>query len=333
MGQVFSFLETTDDARWPGHKLCENTYVIFTSDNGGSINYTDNTPLDLGKTSAKEGGTRVPLFIAGPGIPAGVQTDVIANGLDFYPTILSLTGSKCPESKNLEGCDLAPLLLGNPTDATLVKHPDGSVRDTMMWHFPHGRARESTIRVGDYKLIRNYDHVGDEDTPHLELFHLYKNEQKRADIEEARNQADMMPEKTRELNQKLSELLIEMDASYPAYNPDFRLELPNKESVPVVTGIQEQDGKIRVSYRENGAGVRRAHLIYTLNGGEEDEEWSRAPMELAGESSFTVKAPEGTTHYFINLIDQNQFLVSHPSLKGFKRGKTPYTQFALQPMR
>jgi arylsulfatase A-like enzyme len=33
VGQVFDYLETTDDPRWPGHKLSENTYIIFTSDN------------------------------------------------------------------------------------------------------------------------------------------------------------------------------------------------------------------------------------------------------------------------------------------------------------
>ena len=49
VGQVISYLETTDDPRWPGHKLNENTYLIFTSDNGGmeggsKERYTDNNP-------------------------------------------------------------------------------------------------------------------------------------------------------------------------------------------------------------------------------------------------------------------------------------------------
>ena len=35
MGKVFNYLNSTEDPRWPGHKLAENTYVIFTSDNGG----------------------------------------------------------------------------------------------------------------------------------------------------------------------------------------------------------------------------------------------------------------------------------------------------------
>jgi uncharacterized sulfatase len=56
--------------------------------------YTDNYPLDQGKISVMEGGTRVPLIIAGPNIPQGVQSDVMVNGLDFYPTLLSLTGTE-----------------------------------------------------------------------------------------------------------------------------------------------------------------------------------------------------------------------------------------------
>ena len=35
VGQLISHLSQTDDPRWPGHKLIENTYIIFTSDNGG----------------------------------------------------------------------------------------------------------------------------------------------------------------------------------------------------------------------------------------------------------------------------------------------------------
>lgn len=337
MGQVFHYLETTEDPRWPGHKLSENTYVIFTSDNGGmeggpKERYTDNRPLDRGKISAKEGGTRVPLLIAGPGIPAGVQSDVWVNGLDFYPTILSLTGSKLTKEKQLDGCDVAPLLLGDPTDPALVKHSDGSVRDTMMWHFPHGSALESTLREGDFKLIRNFGHYGDANTPELELFQLYKTVngvQQRVDIEEAKNLAESMPEKTQQLNKKLIELLTEMDASYPSYNPYTASALPNKELVPTIRKVQVRDGVVRVSYGDNGAKVPQAQLIYTLNGGEKYEEWFRAVMQPSGDRAFTVQLPEGTTHYFVNLIDENQFLVSYPSLKSYKRGKTSYTDMAL----
>lgn len=337
VGQVFDYLETTEDPRWPGHMLSENTYVIFTSDNGGmegssKERYTDNRPLDRGKISAKEGGTRVPLIITGPGIAKDVQSEVLANGLDFYPTILSLTGSEIPKDKNLDGHDLSALLLEDPTDPSLVENADGSVRDTMMWHFPHGSAKESTIRVGDYKLIRNYDHVNDPNTPNLELFQLYSTtngKQERVDIEEANNLADQMPEKTQELNRLLSATLTEMKASYPSYNPNAKAALPHKESVPIVTSVNQKTTRVNIRYEEKGAEVVQVNLIYSLNGGARYEEWFRAPAKLVKPGVATVLLPEGTTHYFINLIDENGFLVSHPELKGHKRGK-PYSGFATQ---
>ena len=334
VGQVIAYLENTEDPRWPGHKLSENTYIIFTSDNGGVTKYTDNAPLKLGKTSAMEGGVRVPLMIAGPGIPAGVQTDVMANGLDFYPTFLSLIGAKRPKDKNLDGCDLAPLLLGDPTDAGLVRHADGSVRDTMLWHFPHGDEKESTIRIGDYKLVRNNDHEINPSSPGLELYRLYENKeglQQRVDIGEVKNLAEAMPEKVQQMNRRLSEMLAEMDAGFMRYNPDAADDLPNKKLVPAIAEVKEENGKVRIRYKENGAQVVRAQLVYSLNGGGEYEEWFRMLMAPAGNSAFAAVLPEGTTHYFVNLIDENNFLVSYPSLKDYRRRKTPYTGFALQP--
>ncbi len=318
VGQVIQTLETTADPRWSGHMLSENTYIIFSSDNGGSKSYTDNTPLDLGKTSAKEGGTRVPLFIAGPGIPANVQSDVIVNGLDFYPTILSLTGSERPENKNLDGCDLAPLLLGDPADPSLVKKADGSVRDAMMWHFPHSRSKESTLIVGDYKLIHNYDHVNDDGTPELELFQLYTTEngkRVRVDIEEANNLAVQMPERTAALNRRLTEMLTRMEASYPYYNPQNKT-LPGQDSVCTILSHEIKGNTVTCIFRENGAKVVRADLIYTLNGSEKYEEWFRVPATLTSGTMATIELPAGTTHYYLNLIDENSFLVSYPEVTG-----------------
>ena len=340
VGQVFKYLETTEDPRWPGHMLSENTYIIFTSDNGGmeggpSERYTDNNPLDRGKISAREGGTRVPLIIVGPNIPAGVQTDVLANGLDFYPTILSMVGAQKPEGKNLDGLDLLPLLTQDPTDPSLVKNADGRPRDTMMWHFPHGHAMESTIRIGDYKLIRKYDHVNNPSNEPLELYRLYDSsagKQVRGDIEEDINLAKTMPEKAQQMNQELSKMLLGMEASFPSYNPNYPKELPNKESVPTVVSLEQMGGEVVVKFKNNGADLSHANLIYTLNGGERYEEWFRLPNLSISGDTVTAKIPAGTTHFFINLIDTNNFLVSYPELTAeMKLGKNePFSKAALK---
>ena len=85
----------------------------------------------------------------------------------------SLSGTKRPEALQLDGCDLAPLLRKDPTNPTLVTKSCGKVRDTMVWHFPNSAALESSIRVGDYKLVRNYDHINNPNNEPLELYRLY----------------------------------------------------------------------------------------------------------------------------------------------------------------
>ncbi|WP_372798905.1 sulfatase, partial [Pontiella sp.] len=320
-GQLFHYLEKTDDPRWPGHKLIENTYIIFTSDNGGmegsSERYTDNAPLQKGKISAMEGGTRVPLIITGPGIDAGVESDVMINGLDFYPTILSWTKTPVPKGKNFDGLDISTLLWKDPANPNLVKEQDGTVRDTMVWHFPHGVAQESTIRVGDYKLVRNYDCVENPNTPEFELFRLYETQsgkQQRGDIEEAKNLAEAMPEKVQELNRKLTASLEEMNASYPYYNPYCKWPLPGKDAVCEVVSAKQQGNTLVFAYKENGAKVVKAQLVYTLNGGKKSEEWFRAPAELLSGGRGKAEIPKGATHVVLNLVDENNFLVSFPEM-------------------
>jgi uncharacterized sulfatase len=340
MGKIFDYLKDTEDSRWPGHKLIENTYIIFTSDNGGMEGHakeviTDNYPLDKGKISAMEGGTRVPLIITGPGIPKGVESDVMVNGLDFYPTLLTLTGTKRPKDKDLDGCDLSDLLLKNPTNSSLVKNKDGKPRDTMVWHFPHSVAMESTIRMNGYKLVRNYNHQFDEGTTELELYQLYKTDngkQVRVDIEEANNLASQNPELTKKLNQRLSSILKEMDASYPYYNPQARRVGAEKNLIPKVISHEIHDGTVTFSVREQGAKIVRADLIYTKNGGKKYEEWYRIKGKEKIKGTISFNLPERSTHYYLNLIDENNFLVSYPETPDYSElGKTKekFAKFAI----
>lgn len=339
VGQVFNYLETTDDPRWPGHKLSENTYIIFTSDNGGMEKahgdiVTDNFPLDKGKINAKEGGTRVPLLISGPGIKQGVQSDVVVNGLDFYPTILSLLGVDTPENKHLDGADLSTLLLQDPTNSKLVLDKNGKERTTMMWHFPHA-SYQSTLRVGDYKLIRNYDYKNNPGTPEFELYKLYNSNNgvvERVDIEEANNLATSYPEKTKGMNKQLTSILTEMNASYPSYNPYYKKDMEHKETVPTILSASKENNLVTFKYQENGAKVVKANLIYTTNGGHRYEEWFKTEAKINTNGTITVSLPKETTHYIINVIDTHNFLVSYPEIppiKSLKKTKKKYSNYAI----
>ena len=320
VGKLVEFLETTDDPRNPGHKLIDNTYIFFTSDNGGNVGHhgefiTDNAPLDKGKTSAKEGGVRVPFLVAGPGIPAGKESDVMVNGIDFYPTILSMSGIAKSEGKNLDGADLLPLLTSATDNPSLVLDQHGKPRTEMVWHYPHGGSTsfQSTIRTGDFKLIRNYETQSGK-VPPLELYRLTETKNGkpvRVDFEEAKNLAGEMPEKAAALNARLTEILGEMKASLPYWNPDCKFALPNKEKVPAITSHKVDGHTVTATFQENGARVVRADVIYAIHPGEKTEEWFRASGEI---DNGVVKAtlPPEATHAYINLVDENNFLVSHP---------------------
>lgn len=314
IGQIINHLKTTDDARWPGHKLIENTYLIFTSDNGGMEQIpgeiiTDNYPLDKGKINAKEGGIRVPLIISGPRIKAGQQSNVIASGLDFYPTILSWTNSKADKNQVFDGADLSKLLSQNPQDPNLILNQNGNLRNSIIEHFPHAAGMHSTLRLGDFKLIKNYD---PRKTP-LELFQLYDGGLKRKDIEEMKNLASEMPSKTKEMNLRLEKELKNMEASFPYYNPYSKFEIKNINGIPEPLTFTQEGEQLLMSFKENGNKVIKADLIYTLNGGQKYEEWYR--VEATVNNGRVIAAlPKGTTHFVFNLIDDHNFLVSYPRL-------------------
>jgi arylsulfatase A-like enzyme len=85
--------------------LLENTYVIFTSDNGFHLG---EHRLHAGKLTPYEEDIRVPLFIRGPGIPAGQSREEIVGNIDLAPTIAELAGARTPDF--VDGRSLVPLL-------------------------------------------------------------------------------------------------------------------------------------------------------------------------------------------------------------------------------
>ena len=86
----------------------DNTYVIFTSDNGGGMH--PNGPLNGVKAQLFEGGLRVPWVIAGPGVKAGAQCDEPVVQWDLLPTLHDLSGSSAPLPGDLDGGSLRDVL-------------------------------------------------------------------------------------------------------------------------------------------------------------------------------------------------------------------------------
>ena len=338
IGQIINYLEETEDPRWPGHKLIENTYIILTSDNGGMEKVpgeiiTDNYPLDKGKINAKEGGVRVPFIITGPKIKANQESNVMVNGLDFYPTILAWTGTQRPKVQNLDGSDLSKFLEINPQSASLVKDSMGEIRNSMIWHFPHGVAQQSTLRVNGWKLVYNYMPT----KPKLELYQLYKNYPNpsiRVDIEEAENLVAKMPDKAEQMRKELFRRLDEMNASYPYKNPHYKGQLLHKDKVcvGVANGMDRESNSVWAQFKGRGSKVVKGQLVYTLNGGEKSEEWYVKKALIKG-NRLVAKLPSNTTHYVFNFVDEHNFLVSYPEMPdlleaGKQKGKGPYSSSA-----
>jgi arylsulfatase A-like enzyme len=137
----------------------DNTYIIFTSDNGGGHSEKRkvdgeirrfNGPLQEGKRSIYEGGIRVPTVISGPGIKAGSQCDVPIVQWDFLPTFHDLSGSEAPMPPNTDGGSLSQVFKkGNKGKVKRVA-PGIIHHYTCHYHPPI-----SSIIMGDYKLMRH----------------------------------------------------------------------------------------------------------------------------------------------------------------------------------
>ncbi|XP_076057926.1 N-acetylglucosamine-6-sulfatase-like isoform X2 [Oratosquilla oratoria] len=86
-------------------KLLNNTYVIFTSDNGFHLGQFS---LPIDKREPYESDIRVPFMMRGPGIPKGKILNYPISNIDIAPTLLSLAGAEIP--KSMDGKSLKPYL-------------------------------------------------------------------------------------------------------------------------------------------------------------------------------------------------------------------------------
>jgi arylsulfatase A len=110
VGQVLETLKRTG--------LEENTWVIYTSDNGPWLSYGEHAgsaaPLREGKMTCWEGGTRTPCIMRWPGkIPAGTESKEMFMTIDLFPTIAKQVRADLPKH-TIDGLDVWPLISGQP---------------------------------------------------------------------------------------------------------------------------------------------------------------------------------------------------------------------------
>jgi len=131
VGKIYDELERSDELK--------NTLFIYTSDHGESLGehglWFKNNLYDVA--------ARVPLILAGAGLPENVKISTPVAHIDLVATILELAGSDA--FNNLRGHSLLPILQGKPGShpgfAFSESHSEGNCTGSFM------------IRKGDWKYI------------------------------------------------------------------------------------------------------------------------------------------------------------------------------------
>lgn len=226
LGDLMDYLEQNN--------LSDNTIIIFMSDNGGlsveaSVRSGElnvhNRPLNSGKGSAYEGGTREPMIVSWPGVTkAGTTCDDYLIIEDFYPTLLEMGGVKMPETPQaIDGKSFIPLLTG--------KGKNPAKGRSLYWNYPNnwgpvgpGIGATCSIRKDDWKLIYYYA------TGQKELFNL------RNDIGENQDLSAKEPKQVEKLSKELGKHLRKVGGQRPIFK-ETGMPVPWPDEVQVNSNL------------------------------------------------------------------------------------------------
>ena len=200
----------------------DETYVIYTSDNGGRWLSSPwggnprNVPLFGGKDMLWEGGIRVPMIVKGPGIAPGTVSDVPVIAMDVFTTIADMAGSPYDMHDGIEGTSLMPILEngGDLPDGMTSLSRQHAEDGAIYFHYTNQPHLSSAVIDGAYKLVKTYGVPGP-DARNLHLFHIGANPHESERLDDSSNLADEMPDLTAQLHQKLNDWLEAVDASLP----------------------------------------------------------------------------------------------------------------------
>ena len=198
--EVGRLLKTLDDL-----KLADNTYVIYTTDNGPWLPFRHHGgsagPLRDGKGTTFEGGQRVPCVMRGPGIPAGTVCGELTGTIDLLPTIAAITGKPLPNDRKIDGMDVSGLW-------------NGKKKKSPRKEFIHYTSRGDLegLRSGKWKLLvkkpranrRTNADQQNKRAPQIFLFNL------KADVGEQNNLAEARPGMVKKLRARMEALDAEI---------------------------------------------------------------------------------------------------------------------------
>ena len=114
--------------------LMEDTILVLSGDNGLAVGQHGL----MGKQNIYEHSVRVPLVMAGPGIPKGQIAENDVYLMDIYPTLCELCGAEIPDC--VDGVSFAPMF----------KDPAVKTRKSLYLAF---QSRIRGVKMGRYKLV------------------------------------------------------------------------------------------------------------------------------------------------------------------------------------
>ncbi|MEW6305922.1 MAG: sulfatase-like hydrolase/transferase, partial [Verrucomicrobiota bacterium] len=155
-------------------KLRDNTFVIFTSDNGPEGDGVT-TPgrgstggLRGRKRDVFEGGIRVPGIVRWPGhTKAGTESAVPVIGSDIFVTICEIAKIPIPADRVIDGGSLLPALAGKPV----------ARQRPLYWRCNIAKEWAKTaMRIGDWKIL------ADEPLTRFELYNVQRDWQEKENL-------------------------------------------------------------------------------------------------------------------------------------------------------
>ncbi len=177
--------------------LRDNTIVIYTSDNGATVDGS-NLPFRGGKHSIFEGGTHLFATVRWPkaGLVGGKKWDGLCGALDMFPTLMDMADLKMPQTKPLDGKDVWPALRDNTPSPV----------EDYYWAWKNSDG----LRTADWKLLRYSDRS--------ELYDI------RQDISEAHDVAAEHPEVVKALTAKMNDWVSSMGVALTHEPPPKKLD-------------------------------------------------------------------------------------------------------------
>ncbi len=295
--------------------LTTNTFIVFSSDNGPSIEsylpehikptfFSSYGPFDGIKRDCWEGGVRVPTIATWPGhIVAGGINNLPCSFCDWMPTFAALAGLPAPARS--DGVSLLPTLTGRgqqQTPTVYVEYFERGKTPNFPEFLPDHRGRKRNqmqlLRLGDYLGVR-YDIASQADD--FEIYNVV------TDPEEATNLA--VNPGFADLQARLKAGVLQVrrpNASAPRpYDDEF---VPAAAVSNVVRGIEWETFETPLPWV-----AKLDHLSPSAHGYVPRPEHSRLPATKRGGALFTgfIKVPSDGVYSFEVAADGGALLRIH----------------------